>query len=131
MNYLYKKNKTIIVKSSSENPHYKQMKKDTATNIISDGLKSRNIEVIEDLSNNASNNSFDVFFYGQNGSLFLTENKYDGNTFESIFDYVDKSTPKKIQVGGSKDDNYYKYKYHKYKNKFFNIKNVATTFCPV
>lgn len=125
MNQFLKKNKTVIVRSSPNNPNYQQLKDSIkSNNSIVDGLKQRNIEVLEDLSPN--NTDFSVYLYDRNGSLHLNESGFDDSTFNKVFNVVDKITVKPSQSGGGSVD--YKQKYYKYKQKYDQLNNVVTSF---
>jgi len=127
MEYL-KKNKTIIVRSSPENSYYKKLKTTLESNQnVSDGIKQRNLDLVEDTSAPAS--GFDLYLYGRDGSLYLNENNFDEGTFDKVFSVVDGMTPKPSQTGGSKEVNY-REKYFKYKHKYEEMKDVITSFTP-
>jgi len=125
MEYL-NKNKTIVVRSSPDNSHYKQLK-DKLNNdqSIMNGLNDRNVQLVEDT--NARNNGFNFYLYGQDGSLFLSDNSFGDNTFQNVFNVVDGMTPKPHQSGGSKEVNY-REKYMKYKHKYDELRTVITSF---
>jgi hypothetical protein len=123
MDYL-NKNKTIIVKSSPENSNYMQLKSALNSATVVDGLKQRDLNIVEDLS--TKNNDFNFYLYGQDGSLFINENSYNNNTFDNVFSFVDGMTPKQSQSGGGPKD--YQQKYFKYKNKYDELQSVITSF---
>ena len=126
MEYL-KKNKTIIVRSSPENSHYKKLKATLdADTSINQGIKDRNLDIIQDPT--ASGNEFNLYLYGNDGSLHFTEKSFDDATFNKVFSIVDGMTPKQsTQTGGSKSVNY-REKYFKYKSKYEDMKDTITTF---
>ncbi len=123
MEYL-NKNKTIIVRSSPDNSDYKQLKNALENPAIVNGLKKRNLDIVQDTS---ANNGFNFYLYGQDGSLFLSENNYSEGTFDNLFKFVDGMTPKpSTQSGGGKVD--YRHKYYKYKAKCDELKSIITSF---
>ena len=125
MEYL-NKNKTIVVRSSPDNSYYKQLKNQLKSDqSVVSGLEQRNVQVVEDTT--ANNNEFNFYLYGQDGSLFLSENSFNDNTFDSVFNVVDSLTPKPHQSGGSKEVNY-REKYMKYKHKYDDLRTVITSF---
>jgi len=122
------KNKTIIVTSSPENSYYKKLKAVLDANgSVSQGLKDRNLELIQDT---IPGSDFNIYLYGQDGSLHFADNNFSDDTFNKLFSVVDGMTPKPAsQTGGSKNVNY-REKYFKYKNKYEDMKNIITTFAP-
>ena len=129
MEYL-KKNKTIIVRSSPENSYYKKMKAILDTNTaVSQGIKDRNLEIVEDSS--AKSGEFNLYLYGQDGSLHYSDNNFGDDTFSKVFSFVDGMTVRPSQSGGSKSGNVnYREKYFKYKHKYEDMRDVITSFNP-
>jgi hypothetical protein len=126
MEYL-NKNKTIVVKSSPGNIHYDNFKAALETPNVRDGLKQRDLEVVQDAA--ATNNGFNFYLYGQDGSLFLNEKSYDNDTMDNLFGLIDNMTPKPSQSGGAKGGSVdYQQKYFKYKSKYDELQNVITSF---
>jgi hypothetical protein len=94
---------------------------------VKHGIEKRGLDIIQDT--NATSSDFNVYLYGQDGSLHYTDTKFDDDTFNKLFTITDDMTPKQTssQSGGSKNVNY-REKYFKYKNKYEDMKNVITSF---
>jgi hypothetical protein len=122
------KNKTIIVSSSPENSYYKELKRtlENQPDLFKE-LEKRNLEIVQDTT--LKSGDFNFSLYGQDGSLFKTDKKFDNSTFPELFNFVDKITPKQSQSGGSRQVNY-REKYYKYKHKYEELNNVISSFAP-
>lgn len=120
------KHKTVIVASHPENSYYKKLKAVLDANgAISQGIKDRNLDLIQDT---IQGSDFNIYLYGQDGSLHFSDNTFTDETFTKLFAVSDALTPKPAsQTGGSKNVNY-REKYFKYKNKYEDMKNVITSF---
>jgi hypothetical protein len=121
----FKQNKTIIVRSSPENSYYKQLKSTLDSNkSVVDGLKDRKLEIVQDTTAEAG--EFNLYLYGQDGSLLHSQNEYSEGSLNKVFDLVDSMKPKSSQTGGGDVD--YRYKYQKYKAKCNELEDVITNF---
>ena len=88
---------------------------------IQEGLRERNIVVERTYSDEL--HKFVLNLYGYDEEIKLTLTKFDENSFEQIFNKIDKMPIRKMEMkkSGRMDTKNYKNKYNHYKNLYMNI----------
>jgi len=111
--------KCIEVKSSEFNKNFKQFKRTIKDKNIKNKIKEHGIKIKEHIdkfqSYDAKNHDFSLELIGQDGSILLSRNVFNDNTFNEIFDKISNDT---VNFG----EKSFKEKYLKYKNKYMGLK---------
>jgi len=119
---LQKPNKVIVIVTTEDNQSYKNLLES-----LDDSMKQKLKEKYIDIKLNKidDNNNFYLYVLGDDGQFILQMNKFDKNDFGTIFEHIEKLKQKNNQSGGHLT---YKEKYHKYKSKYVQMKNIITKF---
>ena len=106
---------------NKNNPSYQRFMEQMEREYIRNGLRSRNVEIRP--VNTYDPMEFVLNLKDYDGNINLTLEEFDDNTFELIFNEIDKNNQEPKQGGSKYYNSYTKYKkqYIKLKNKLSNI----------
>ena len=120
----------LHITSSKENPNYKELKKILEDKEKCEQFNNKKIRFAETIVQDPK--IFQALLYNVNMNLLLKVDSISNDDISKIFEVSDKYGPKvvtmeqrNLQKGGNIS---FKHKYEKYKQKYNNMKNVATSY---